>query len=166
MLQEINLQDLQFNPFTLFHNAWALITAGQENNYNTMTASWGELGILWNRPICTVFVRPQRYTHEFMEKNDTFTVSFYADEYRDALTYCGRNSGRDVDKAKETGLTPVHEDNTTYFKEATLVFECKKIYKDDIKPNHFIDETIHKNYPEKDYHDVYIGEIVKVLINK
>ena len=164
MLQEIKIEELNFDPFTLIGKDWSLITVGDENEFNTMTASWGHVGVIWNKNVVTVYVRPQRYTNDFMQKFDRFTVSFYSESFRDALTYCGRNSGRDVDKVKETGLTPVHENGMTYFKEAKLVFECKKIYEDCIKPENFIDDSIHGNYPNKDYHIVYMGEVTKVLI--
>ena len=166
MLKEIELSQLQCNPFDLFNKDWALITAGNETKYNTMTASWGHMGVIWNKNIVTVYVRPQRYTHDFMEEFDHFTVSFYPEEYREALTFCGRKSGRDFDKAKETGLQPVFENNMTYFAQAKLVLECKKVYVDRIDPKGFLDSTIEKNYPLQDYHTVYMGEVEKVYLEK
>ena len=163
MLKEIHLEELQCNPFQLFHKDWALITAGDEKEYNTMTASWGHMGIIWNKNIVTVYVRPQRYTHDFMEKFDRFTVSFYPESCREALTFCGKNSGRDTNKAKETGLTPVHEEGMTYFSQAKLVLECKKVYVDEIDPKGFLDASIDKHYPIQDYHTVYMGEVIRIL---
>lgn len=166
MLKEIDIKELSINPFTSFGINWALITAGNQNGFNTMTASWGQMGVLWNKNIITIFVRPQRYTHEFMEEFDNFTVSFYGEDMREALTYCGRHSGRDEDKVKACGLTPISNQETTYFKDAKLVFKCKKIYKDEIRPNNFIDSSIDNQYPNEDYHTVYIGEITQILINE
>ena len=165
MLQEITIDQLKVNPFDLIGKQWALITAGNEKEFNTMTASWGHFGVIWNKNIITVYVRPQRFTNEFMKKSDTFTVSFYPEDYRQALTFCGKNSGRDVDKVKETGLSPIHDGEMTYFKEASIVFECKKVYEDCIKPENFLDDSIHNCYPNKDYHIVYMGEVTKVLID-
>lgn len=141
-----------------------LVTAGNIDSYNTMTASWGGLGVLWGKDIAFCVIRPGRYTYEFMEKADTFTLSFFGNEYKKALSFCGSHSGRDCDKAKETGLTPVESENgSVYFGEARLVLECKKIYFDDINPENFIDPDIDSNYPKKDYHRMYVGEIVNVL---
>ena len=99
-------ETLNENPFHLIGKEWMLITAGTEEKYNTMTASWGGLGVLWSKNVCFCFVRPQRYTLPFLMEQDRFTLSFFTEDYRDALTYCGRHSGRDVDKAKEIGLRP------------------------------------------------------------
>lgn len=159
-MEKINVKDIKEAPAKLFDNSWSLITAGNENGYNTMTASWGGLGELWNKEVCFIFVRPQRYTYEFIEKNDYFTVSFFGEEYKKALAFCGRNSGRDYDKAKETGLTPMFVDGTTSFEQARLVFVCKKIAYQDMDPKGFVDSEIAKNYNGDDYHRVYVGEIV------
>lgn len=107
MFKKIDVKDLKENPVSLFGDKWALLTAGDEDSYNTMTVSWGTMGKLWNKDVCTVFVRPQRYTYGFMEKNQGFTLSVFSDEYKKALSFCGSKSGRDVDKAKETNLTPL-----------------------------------------------------------
>jgi len=141
-----------------------LITAGDDKGFNTMTASWGGLGVLWNKSVAFTFIRKQRYTYEFTEDNDLFTLCFFDEDYRNALSICGSKSGRDIDKVKETGLTPVHIDGTTYFDEARLVLVCKKQYFQDIDPKNFLNADIEKNYPAKDYHRMYIGEIVKVLV--
>jgi len=159
--KEINIKNLKINPFTLIGKEWALLTAGDDKKFNTMTVSWGNMGVMWNKNIVTAFVRPQRYTHDFIEEGEYFTLSFYPEDKKDSLVFCGRNSGRDFDKAKEADLTPVFED-AVFFEEAKLVFVCKKIYKDTIKPEGFIADYIEGNYSLKDYHDVYMGEIVKV----
>lgn len=164
-MKEINIKELKESAVSLFDDRWALITAGTENSYNTMTASWGALGELWNKDVCFCFIRPQRYTYEFTEKEDFFTVSFFSDEYKKALAFCGRNSGRDVDKAKETGLTPKAIDGSMSFEQAEIVLLCKKLAFQDIKPEGFIDPTIDNTcYAAKDYHRMYIGEIVKCYI--
>ena len=159
--KEINIENLSFNPFTLIGKEWALLTAGNEESFNTMTVSWGNMGVMWNKNIVTAFVRPQRYTHGFIENDEYFSLSFYPKDKKNDLLFCGRNSGRDVDKTKEANLTPCFDD-AVYFEEAKLVFICKKIYKDTIKPEGFLADYIEGNYSLKDYHDVYMGEIIKV----
>ena len=150
-----------FNTFSQIGEKWMLITAGNKEKFNTMTASWGMMGILWNKDVATAFVRPQRYTFEFLEKNDYYTLSFFESKYKKQLSYCGRNSGRNVDKIKETGLTPIFDEQAPYFKEASTVFICKKIYGQFISPEGFIDIDLDKNYENKDYHKMYGGEIIK-----
>lgn len=146
--------------FKLIGKDWMLIASGSKENYNMMTASWGTCGILWNKPIAIIFVRPQRYTFEFLEKNDHFTLNFFEDSYRDTLNLLGSKSGRDINKMETDGLQAVESENgTVYFQQARIVMECKKIYFDDIKPELFLDQSIHKMYPHKDYHRMYIGEI-------
>jgi flavin reductase (DIM6/NTAB) family NADH-FMN oxidoreductase RutF len=141
-----------------------LLSAGNVNDFNTMTASWGGAGFLWNRPVCTVYVRPQRFTYSFIEKNDCFTLSFFDEKYRDALKLCGAKSGRDTDKVKESGLTVLQSDNKSiYFAEARLMIECRKIYYQDIDPDNFIDDSIKSNYMKNDYHRMYIGEVINTL---
>ncbi len=161
---EIDPYSLQENVFKLLDKKWMLVTGGRFESFNTMTASWGGFGVLWNMNVCFCFIRPTRYTYGFMEKSDAFTLSFFEEKYRDVLEFCGSHSGRDVDKIKETGITPVEGVlETVYFKEASFVFECKKIYFQDINPDHFIDPEIHEHYPERDYHRMYIGEAIRFL---
>lgn len=162
--QEIDVTKLELNPFQLIGKDWALITAGTAEKFNTMTVSWGNMGVMWNKNIVTAFIRPQRYTHEFLEALDTFTVSFYGEEMRSALTFCGKMSGRDVDKIAKTDLKPVVDGEHIYFEQAKLVFLCKKIYRDRIRPEGFLADYIDGSYPEKDYHDIYMGEIRKAYI--
>ena len=152
------------NPFQLIDKEWMLLTAGSLNSFNTMTASWGGFGILWNKPVVFCFVRPVRYTYEFMEKSEFFTATFFDRKYRKALSFCGANSGRDTDKMAATGLTPLASQNgTVYFEQARLVLECRKLYFSDIDPEHFMLPEINKNYPLADYHRMYIGEIVSCM---
>lgn len=155
-----------FNTFSQIGEKWMLITAGNKEKFNTMTASWGMMGILWNKDVATAFVRPRRYTFEFLEKNDYYTLSFFESKYKKQLSYCGRNSGRNVDKIKETGLTPIFDEQAPYFKEASTVFICKKIYGQFISSEGFIDVDLDKNYENKDYHKMYVGEIIKCLEEK
>lgn len=149
------------NVFKIIGDDWLLITAGNENSFNTMTASWGGLGILWHKTVSYCFVRPSRYTYEFMERDNIYTFSFFTEKYRDALTILGSKSGRDGDKISETGLTPVVLDHgAVSFKEARLVVVSKKLYYQDLKPENFLDPGIAKHYPKKDYHRMYVGEIL------
>ncbi|MBN1356981.1 flavin reductase [bacterium] len=163
----VNPAQLDFNPFQGIGMQWMLITAGKLSRFNTMTASWGGMGVLWNQNVCFAFIRPQRFTFEFAESSPGFTLCFFEERYRDALAFCGSHSGRDVDKAAETGLTPVEgPDGFVYFNEAELVFLCRKKYIHDIDPAHFLDPAIHEAYPIQDYHRMYIGEIIRCLKRK
>ncbi len=160
----IKPEDIRDNVFKLIGSDWMLITAGTRDFFNMMTASWGGLGVLWNKNIAICFIRPQRYTYDFMERSEHFTLSFFGEAYREALNLCGSKSGRQVDKAAATGLTAVvGETGAVYFAEARLVLECRKIYFQDLDPTHFLDLSIHKNYPSRDYHRMYLGEIVRCL---
>ncbi len=165
MFEKIDPRALEENVFSLIGERWALITAGTKKHCNTMTASWGGLGVLWGKNVATIYVRPQRYTYEFVEQSGYFTLAFFGPEYRNALTLCGSRSGRDVDKVKECGFTVAEgAGGAPYFEEADLVLVCKKAYWQDIDPSHFVDGEIDGAcYPAKDYHRMYIGEIVEVL---
>ena len=110
-LKKIDISELSFNPFEKIGKQWMLLTAGDSENFNTMTASWGQLGVLWNKNILTCYIRPNRYTYEFVENDEYFTASFLGEEFRKALSYCGSHSGRDCDKCKETGLIPAEVEN-------------------------------------------------------
>ena len=166
--ENIKPEHIEQNVFKLIGKDWMLISAGNMDSYNTMTASWGQMGVLWNLPVALCFIRPQRYTFEFAERSDYYTLTFFEEKYRKALNFCGTKSGRDYDKAKETGLTPLETDlKNVSFQEASLILECKKIYVDYIKENKFIEEKlIGKNYPKKDFHRFYIGEIKQAWIRK
>ncbi len=162
----ISPYDLEDNIFKLIDKDWMLITAGTEDSFNTMTASWGHLGILWNMPIAIAYIRPQRHTYGFANENDYYTLCFFEEKYRKALQFCGTKSGRDYDKVKETGLTPMlTEHGNVYFKEARLVLECEKVYQDELKKENFLKPEIAlKNYPKDDFHRFYMGRIVSVLL--
>jgi len=156
---------LKDNVFKLIDEDWMLVTAGTLAHWNTMTASWGGLGVLWNRPVAFVFVRPTRYTYEFMEEHERFTLSFFTKTWRKALVFCGSKSGRDCDKAKATGLEPVSAfKNTVTFRQARSVLVCRKLYTTDIDPGRFLDPKTDIHYPKRDYHRVYVGEITRCLV--
>lgn len=160
----IDPRDIKENIIKLIRDDWFLITAGNLDKYNTMTASWGTMGELWNKKVAFIFVRPTRFTYEFTELNDFFSLSFFDKKYRDALKFCGTKSGRDYDKAKETGLTPIlTESGTVCFQEAQLVLDCKKIYIHDLEPRNFLEPAIEDEYPQKDYHRMYVGEIITCM---
>ncbi len=166
-LKEIDIKSLkEFNPFSKIADDWFLVTAGDESGYNTMTASWGSVGTMWGKSVAVTVIRPQRYTKEFVDKSEYFTISFLKDGNKDKLSFCGTKSGRDFDKAKETGLVPLFIDNTTAFEQAELILICKKVFAQDITPDSFLDKTlIDRWYPEKDFHTAYVGEIVKAYQN-
>lgn len=162
MFKEFDIGSLTFNPFEKIGNDWCLISAGDESGFNTMTASWGGVGILWGREVATCYIRPQRYTKQFVDNSDFLTLSFFPDGYKKALALCGRVSGRDHDKPKEAGLTPLFTDGTVTFKEANLILVCRKLYAQELTEDSFVDKTVfERNYPENDLHTMYIGEIVK-----
>ena len=165
--KKITTEELTANPFKLIGKDWMLITAGDKEKFNTMTASWGGVGIMWGKPVATAYIRPQRYTFEFIENGDYYTQSFFDEEYRDALKFCGSKSGRDYDKVKETGLTPVVDDETgaVYFKEAKVVFICKKMYAQFLNEESALTEEVTKWY-NGDYHKMYMSEIVSVLVKE
>ena len=161
--KEININELSFNPFTKIGQEWFLVTAGDENGCNTLTASWGFMGHMWNRNVFTTVIRPTRYTYELIEKSEYFTASFLPQDKKDILKFCGANSGRNCDKIKEAGLTPFYTDGTTSFEEAELIFVCRKVYAADMDMSK-LSPDLHQYYGEKfgPMHKQFIGEIVKV----
>ncbi len=165
-MKEISPYELNRNLFNTIGGEWLLVTAGNEEKFNTMTISWGGMGVLWNKLVSYIFIRKQRYTYEFIENNEYFTISAFNSEYRNALKYCGTHSGRDVDKTKVTGFTPVFNENAPYFEQARLVFVCKKIYAQDISEESMLNDKIKEYYHGDDYHKMYVSEIVKVLVNE
>lgn len=163
VFSEIKPEKIRDNLFDLIGRQWMLVTAGTPEKFNTMTASWGGAGILWGKPVAFSFIRPQRYTFEFMEKCDRYTLSFYDEGYRDALNFCGSHSGRDTDKVAATGLTPAFDGGAVYFDEAKLVLVCRKLYRQDLDPAAFLDPACMDSYTGGDFHRVYVGGIEKVL---
>jgi flavin reductase (DIM6/NTAB) family NADH-FMN oxidoreductase RutF len=159
----IKPSELNENAFNLIGKEWMLITAGSKGHYNTMTAAWGAIGVLWHKNVSIIYIRPQRYTYQFVESNDIYTLSFFSDQYKDVYNICGSSCGRDVNKAEKAGITAIEtEHESVAFKEARLILECRKLYHQDLDPSKFIDENIDSNYAKKDYHRMYIGEILNV----
>ena len=163
MFKEISAKEIDGNLIKAIADEWMLISAGNENSYNMMTASWGFGGEMWGNDSVIAMIRPQRYTMDFVNDNDYFTLSFYGDN-KGVHKVCGSMSGRDVDKTQLTGLTPVFSDGTVYFEEARMVIVCKKQYVDILKEECFADKEPLKCYENKDYHYMIIGKIEKVLI--
>lgn len=161
--KKMNPEDLSENFFRELDKEWMLLTAGIPDSYNMLTASWGGIGFLWNRAVTFCFVRPTRYTFEFMEKHDFYTLSFFYPTHHGQLMVCGSESGRNIDKMNIKGLTPVETPNhAVAFEESRLYFECKKIYYDDLDQTKFLSPDIEPLYPQKDYHRFYVGEITGV----
>ena len=164
MRGDIQLDSLSALPIDLWNRTWLLLSAGDfgSGDYNCMTVSWGGLGILWNKPFAMVAVRPTRYTREFMERSPGFTLCAFLEEHRRKLAYCGSHSGREGNKAKAAGLTPIASRLVTApsYEEAGLILECRKTYFTDLDPSHFLDPLIESYYPAKEYHRVYFGEIL------
>ncbi|GAB4167622.1 MAG: flavin reductase [Calditrichia bacterium] len=170
MRETISVPAYREQIFHLFDKQWLLLTSGdfQTKQFNMMTISWGSMGIIWHKPFVMVLVRPTRYTYDFMEKYPTFTLTAFANDYKKVLQQMGTVSGRNMDKISNSGLTPEASAivGAPTFKEAMLSIECKKIYADNLKPEFFLDSAIEKNYPEKDYHRFYFGEIVHLEAEK
>ncbi len=165
--KEIKPDELNKNVFQLIGKDWMLITAQKDNKVNTMTASWGGFGVMFNKNVVSIVLRPQRYTKEFVDNSDTFSLTFLDESFRDQLKYLGSASGRDEDKISKSNLTVNHLDNTPYFKEGNLIIICKKIYTQPLNPDCFIaNELDEKWYPQKDYHTFYMAEIEKILIKE
>ncbi|MDR2747271.1 MAG: flavin reductase family protein [Treponema sp.] len=172
--RELSIKDFKGSPSERIGQGWMLITAGTaEGDWNTMTASWGGLGVLWGRDTAFMFIRPSRRTFDFANAEELFTLSFFDESYREALNFIGSNSGRDYDKAAETGLNPLvfnggiakgRAAGAIGFKEAEHIIVCRKLYTHDFDPKKFLDAPlIEKAYSGKDYHRMYIGEILTVL---
>lgn len=163
-LRSIDFAQFDARIFHLFDQQWLVLAAGDfaQKKFNAMTISWGSLGVIWNKPFIQVAVRPSRYTHAFMEQFDTFTVSAFPEQCHDGLSLLGTVSGRERDKIAEAGLSAVGSTQIAApsFAEAELVFECRKMYSIPFDNQRFIDPAIETNYPEKDYHTTYFGEIV------
>ena len=164
MFKSIDPKQLNENVFSLIGDKWMLITAGTKENCNTMTASWGGLGVFWGAPTATCYIRPQRYTKEFVDREEYFTLTFFGEEYRKALALCGVKSGREVDKVKECGFTvETSPEGAPYFEQADLVLVCRKRFVQAMDPTNMPEDAKEKWYPNKDYHVMYMAEIVRVL---
>ncbi len=166
--KKIDPKKISDNAVQMIGHDWMLLSAGKKDDFNMMTASWGTMGFLWNEPVIFTFVRPQRHTFNFTEKDDYFTISIFEEKDRDILQFCGTKSGKDCDKIKETGLIPLETElGNIYYEQARLVIECQKVYADYLKEDAFIDSSIYKQYyPEKDYHKMYVGKIINAWVKE
>lgn len=167
-MKKISVSELKDNMFDAIGKEWMLVTAGTPEKFNMMTASWGGTGILWGKPVAFIFIRPERYTYEFIEKGDTLTLSFLGEAHRDIHKICGSQSGRDIDKVAASGLKPyVTENGNIAYEQARLVLECKKLYADFIDADNFVDKLlISRWYGEGHggFHKMYILEIQNVFV--
>lgn len=164
---EINPESFDRSPFKLIGKDWMLITAEKDGKINTMTASWGGFGVMWGKNVVYIVLRPQRYTKEFVDHSETFSISFLNNSFRTTLSYLGTKSGRDEDKIKKSELSVLHTDNIPYFEEADIAILCKKLYAQEYKPECFIDQQLNEKwYPDVDHHTLYIAEIAKLLIKE
>lgn len=157
------MKDLNVNAFSLFNDDWALLTAGTQEHFNTMAISWGSLGTLWSRPAATIYVKPVRYTHDFMESSEYFTLSFFPGNFHRDMAYLGSHSGRDGDKLSNTALTPVTVGNTVAFEEAHTVLLCRKIYAQDLELSQIPDFAVSDYYTEEAPHTMYVGEVIDII---
>ena len=152
--------------FEIWNSGWFLLTSGdyQAGRYNCMTVSWGSFGCLWNLPVAMVVVRPSRYTFEFINQHESFTLCAFPEEYRKDLTYLGTHSGRDGDKIAHSDLVPcaARQVAAPVFEQAELAIECRRVYWHDLAPEHFQDVRIQPHYPQGDYHRMLVGEILAV----
>lgn len=169
-MKPIAIKDLNENFFQTIGKEWMLVTAGDKEQFNTMTASWGGIGFLWNKPVVFVFIRPERYTFEFIERSEYFTLSFLGEENKAIHKICGSKSGREVDKVKETGLKPIiTERGNIFFEQGRLNLECRKLYSDTIKEECFIEIEACKQWyggVHGGFHHMYIAEITGAWIKE
>ncbi len=166
--KEMNISDINENVFDMIGKKWMLITAAKsENDINTMTASWGGLGIMWGKPVAFIFIRPQRYTKEFVDFSGELTLSFYDETYRKMLSYMGSASGRDENKIEHENLTIRFDGEAPYFEEASLVLKAKKLYHQQMEADCLTETSIDTRwYPDNDWHTMYICEIEKVFVKE
>lgn len=153
----------EINTFELFDKRWALITAGTINKHNSMTISWGGTGTLWSKPVVSIYVKPCRFTHRFIEENDYFVVSFFNEEYRKALEIMGTKSGKEVDKDALANLTPIKYKDVVIYQEAEVTLICKKIYQNNLNINSIPKEIVDKYYKKEEPHTMYVGEVIEIL---
>ncbi len=162
-MKEIDVAKFQVGGVGIWLKQWLLLTAGIRDDFNAMTVGWGSIGGMWGRPFVQVVVRPTRHTRQYMDKYQTFTLCAFPKENKKALTILGTKSGRDSDKIIESGLTVIESKvvEAPAYQEAELILECRKLYWQDMTPDNFLDPTIEESYPQKDYHRIYYGEIVR-----
>lgn len=161
----INAKDIKDNAIKMICDEWMLVSLGNEESHNMMTASWGFMGEMWGKDCAIAAIRPTRHTYSFIKERNTFALCFMG-ENKEVHKICGSKSGRDIDKVKETGLTPIFTDDTMYFEEARLVVICKKLYTQDLDPKGFENSEIDEKWYNNDYHTMFYGEIEKILIKE
>ena len=164
---EVSPDKFDQSPFRMIGNEWMLVTAKKSDKVNTMTASWGGLGVMWAKNVSFTVIRPQRFTKEFIDNSDMFSLSFFDSSFKKQLGYLGAVSGRDEDKISKAQLTLRHEGNVHYFDEAKVVIICKKLYAQEFRPECFIDTELNsKFYPDSDHHTLYISEVTRILVRE
>lgn len=165
--KEILPKQLTHNPFTRIEDDWMLVTAKKDDKVNTMTANWGGVGVIWYKKVAFIVLRPHRFTKEFVDFADSFSLTFFDEDYKKQLSYLGRVSGRDEDKIEKSNLTLTYDEDTPFFEEANTVLICRKLLATDLGEQDFIDKKIIKDiYKANDFHTLYIAEIEKVLVKE
>ena len=159
--EKIDVKSLE-NSIKAIGDDWMLITVSDDENnkVNAMTASWGAMGVLWNKPVCICFIRPERYTYKLLEKKKELSISFLDESKRAALTFCGRNSGSDCDKLFECGLSSAELDGVSVVAEAKVNLVCRVLYEGDLEKGGFLDESLLSNYANAGYHRMFVCEII------
>ncbi len=163
VFQPIPVDDLELNPFESIGKDWALVSAGTKQKANTMTVSWGGIGVLWGKNVAFLFIRDSRYTKEFLDAGEFFSVSFMGKEYKEALNYCGSHSGRNSDKVAEAGLTWNYKLSIPFIDEGNFVLLCHKLAAVRLTEETFLSPEISKWYKNGDLHTMYVGEILQIL---
>lgn len=163
--KELNIDDFNCNPFSKIGKDWMLISSGTAEKFNTMTASWGGFGVMWGKNVAFTFIRPQRYTKEFVDNNERFSLCFFDDSYKKSLSYLGSVSGRDENKVEKCGLTSCFVDGVPCFEEADLVIVCRKLYVQEMVDSCFVDGSLDgKWYENEDYHFMYVSEVERIVV--
>ena len=165
-MKEIDIYQYHENVFKNVGKDYALLTSGTIDHFNTMTVGWATFGVVWGKNVVQCFVRPSRFTYQFMEKNEYFTLSFYDSTYKTQLAYLGSHSGKNEDKVKLVGFSPITIDDSITFQEARITFLCKKIYYQNLDDTKITNQIKDRYYPRGDFHRFYIGEIIKVVNNQ
>jgi flavin reductase (DIM6/NTAB) family NADH-FMN oxidoreductase RutF len=170
-MKEIPYTELQLNPVKKFADEWALLVTGKEGDkVNAMTISWGAIGSLWGHstgmPVVTIYVRPQRFSKILLDEEEYFTLCFFDGGHKKELAYLGSHSGRNEEKISKVGFTSQSTQDYSYIKESKMVLVCRKLYRQTMKEECFLDKSVVTDmYPKKDFHDLYIAKIEKILIN-
>lgn len=162
--QKVEFDQFEVNPFNKIGKDWMLVTAGNEEKVNTMTASWGGIGVMWGKNVVYVFVRDSRYTKEFIDSEGTFSLSFPSEKYRKEMKFLGTISGRDEDKIAEAGVHVAYHDGIPYIDEGNMIMFCRVMSETPITREDYLDDDIDTTwYANKDYHNMYIAEITEIM---